>query len=288
MLQCGDIVKNKRLGTDIEEVLIVLSITTENDSLYNACHNSYAYDKESFISYVSANVDYICMHITYIDGNMDDAVNMDYIRKCVEHCMQNPITRTVARNFNKLAFLYHVNGMVEYIAKNRLLDNINLPVITEEEYINYAEEFYEKVKNVVKKELYKQYNSEDLTVNDFKLGRLYVEQSATCTSFFVPVATQDDKLVTLEIATYRGVLTLDMIIGEVLDYSNDIDENGYLLDYNIVFIIRQIDKLSVAITETPLVLQSDKFADIDLKEDSKFKEDIKNNLKVEPENLFAY
>lgn len=288
MLKCGDIVKSIRLGTDIEEVLIVLGITTKNDSLYNACHNSYDYDKESFISYVSANVDYICMHITYIDENMNDAVNMDYIRKCVEHCMQNLMTRTVARNFHKLAFLYHVNGMEEYIVKNRLLNNLNLSVITEEEYINYAEEFYEKVKNVFKKELYKKYRSEDLTVNDFKLGVVYVEQSAAYTSFFVPVSTQDDKLVTLEIATYRGVSTLDMIICEMLDYIIDIDENGYLLDYNIALIIRQIDKLSVAITETPFVLQSDKFADIDLKKDAKFKEDIKNSLKVEPKNLFAY
>lgn len=42
------------------------------------------------------------------------------------------------------------------------------------------------------------------------------------------------------------------------------------------------------IIQTPLVLHSDNFIDGDLKDDSDFKNYIKEHFEVEPENLFAY
>lgn len=299
MLKCGDVIKCsrvRRMNIAIDEVLVILGIAPTKNGIYIAYKNKEDKDKEDKESYMSSVVNavcYICMHITYTDENMPNEVNMDYIRTCIDYCMQNNMIETKELVANDSELLYHIEGMEAYITKNRLLNNFDISLLTEEDYLKVAREFYENVNIIYNEDQYIKHVS-SVAVKDFKLGRVYVERNLRQASFFVPVATQGNKIVTVNIATYMKIwLNLQShpikIKDELLDYCIDIDKNGHLTDYNIEIAIRKVEDMQDSvIIQTPLVLHSDNFIEGDLKEDVDFKRYIKEHMEVEPENLFAY
>lgn len=293
MLKCGDVIKcsRVRMNMSIDEVLVILGIAQTKTRIYLAYKNNEENtDKESYMSSVANAICYICMHITYTDENMPNEVNIGYIRACIDYCMQNNMIETKELLANDSDLLYHIEGMEAYIAKNRLLNNFDIPLLTAEDYIKAAETFYENVNIIYNENQYFKYPS--LEAEDYKLGRVYVEQNLQQTSFFVPVATQGNKILTVNIATYMKIwlkLQSRYMKDELLDYCIDLDKKGYLTDYNMKIAIRTVEEMQDSvIIQTPLVLHSDNFIEGDLKEDAYFKNYIKEHFEVEPENLFAY
>ena len=294
MLKCGDVIKcsRVRMNMSIDEVLVILGIAQTKTRIYLAYKNKEENtDKESYTSSVTNDICYICMHITYTDENMPKEVNMNYIKECIDYCMQNNMIETKELVANDSALLYHIEGMEAYIAKNRLLNNFDIPLLTAEDYIKAAEMFYENVNIIYNENQYFKHGI-SVIVEDIKLGRVYVEQNLQQTSFFVPIATQGNNILTVNIATYMKIwlkLQSHYIKDELLDYCIDIDKKGHLIDYNIDMAIRTVEEMQDSvIIQTPLVLHSDNFIEGDLKEDAYFKKYIKEHFEVEPENLFAY
>ena len=280
------------MNMSIDEVLVILGIAQTKTRIYLAYKNKEENtDKESYTSSVTNDICYICMHITYTDENMPKEVNMNYIKECIDYCMQNNMIETKELVANDSALLYHIEGMEAYIAKNRLLNNFDIPLLTAEDYIKAAEMFYENVNIIYNENQYFKHGI-SVIVEDIKLGRVYVEQNLQQTSFFVPIATQGNNILTVNIATYMKIwlkLQSHYIKDELLDYCIDIDKKGHLIDYNIDMAIRTVEEMQDSvIIQTPLVLHSDNFIEGDLKEDAYFKKYIKEHFEVEPENLFAY
>lgn len=231
MYHFGDVILVKNSSLSIQDVRIIAGIVGNKDDnciiVADELDNKFKLGKTHSLSeLLSDTVMYASQHITYIDTNVSDEINTEYIKKCLAEKLATPCKRFDSFYANTESVYYtNVADYKMYLTKSKMINNLDMSRIMDcSEFEEYANKFFKKRTEILTNEIYKHVSGKDI-----ELGRVYVFLDSNYWMYFiVPIAFMN-----VNGEKYVIVEEIDSMYYDANDYIEDIKSNVRKYFYKI-------------------------------------------------------